>query len=75
LYLWECDIIVAIQTAHGVAHLHSYNIIHRDLAARNVLITDDWRVRVADFGLARVDEKDQVRFGRFPVQLFNLTAT
>jgi serine/threonine protein kinase len=29
------------------------------LAARNVLIAEDWRVRVADFGLARVDEKDQ----------------
>lgn len=36
-------------------HLRSFDfkIIHRDLAARNILITEDHRCKVADFGFAR----------------------
>lgn len=31
--------------------------IHRDLAARNVLVTKQRTIRIADFGLARKDER------------------
>jgi len=36
----------------GLAHLHYYKIVHRDIACRNLLITNDFEVRLADFGLA-----------------------
>ena len=38
----------------GLSHLHSLGIIHRDLKPANVLIDAQWRVKLADFGLARV---------------------
>ena len=37
----------------GLAHLHSHNIVHRDLAARNVLLDDNSRAKLVDFGLSR----------------------
>ena len=43
----------AIQITDAVAHAHSRGIIHRDLKSLNILITEDDRVKVLDFGLAK----------------------
>jgi len=37
----------------AVCYLHSANVIHRDLKAHNILINDECRVKLCDFGLAR----------------------
>ena len=42
------------QTAAGVEHLHSLNLIHRDLKSLNILIRENWSVWVADIGATRV---------------------
>jgi serine/threonine protein kinase len=57
---WREIVDVLLPAGEGLAAAHAAGAVHRDFKPHNVLVGDDGRVRVTDFGLALVrDEPDE----------------
>ncbi|RZC24058.1 LEAF RUST 10 DISEASE-RESISTANCE LOCUS RECEPTOR-LIKE PROTEIN KINASE-like 1.3 isoform A [Glycine soja] len=50
---WPIRLNIAVETAEALAYLHAKGVIHRDVKTNNILLDDNFRVKVADFGLSR----------------------
>lgn len=48
------SIEIGIQLADGLAAAHEKGIVHRDIKSENIMLQKDGRVRIMDFGLARI---------------------
>jgi serine/threonine protein kinase/Tfp pilus assembly protein PilF len=44
----------SLQLAEGLAHAHRHQIIHRDIKTENILLTEEGKVKLTDFGLAKL---------------------
>eukprot|EP00041_Stephanoeca_diplocostata_P024068 m.602569 g.602569 ORF g.602569 m.602569 type:complete len:474 (-) comp22447_c0_seq2:3455-4876(-) len=52
----------------AMVYLEDKNFVHRDLAARNVLLDQNLRAKVADFGLAKDSRLGQIDLGKLPIK-------
>ncbi|XP_038877950.1 serine/threonine-protein kinase STY13-like [Benincasa hispida] len=49
---------LALDLSRGLSYLHSMKIVHRDVKTENMLMDSDDNVKIADFGVARVEAQN-----------------
>jgi len=60
---WDRTFKFAIEFVTGMNFLHLQNpspIVHRDFKSLNVLVTEDWQIKLCDFGLSRRSSADEL---------------
>jgi formylglycine-generating enzyme required for sulfatase activity len=53
-------LLLLIQAAEALGYAHERGVIHRDIKHENLLVGDDGRLRVTDFGLAAATEMERM---------------
>ncbi|KAI0289652.1 kinase-like protein [Russula brevipes] len=56
---WRLRLSFATDIARALAYLHARKCIHRDLKGENLLVTENGRLKITDFGFARIAARNK----------------
>ncbi|CAA7262574.1 unnamed protein product [Cyclocybe aegerita] len=56
---WRLRLSFATDVARALAYLHARRCIHRDLKGENLLVTSNGRLKITDFGFARIAARNE----------------
>jgi serine/threonine protein kinase len=51
---WKSTLQIGIQVCRALKHAHDHGVVHRDIKPANLLLTKDGKIKIADFGIARL---------------------
>lgn len=54
---------IITQTLDGIGYAHEKGVVHRDMKTANIMINNDGRIKINDFGIARIDSTTLTRVG------------
>ena len=50
----EIAVMIVLEVSEALNHAHSFGVIHRDIKPENIMIREDGRVKLTDFGIAHI---------------------
>jgi serine/threonine protein kinase len=60
----ECDVVsIMAQLLDALDYAHEHEVVHRDVKPANIIIMRNGRIKLADFGIARLEASDRTQTG------------
>ena len=54
---------IITQTLDGIGYAHAQGVVHRDMKSANIMINNDGRIKISDFGIAHIDTSTLTKVG------------
>ena len=54
---------IMAQLLDALEYSHNHGVVHRDIKPSNIMITQDGQVKIADFGIAKIESSDLTQVG------------
>ena len=55
--------LIIRQILDGIGYAHEYGVVHRDIKPSNILINEDGRIKINDFGIAHIESSELTQIG------------